>query len=153
MKDSWAAFGSSVSSSFQPYSYMIILSSPFRFKASFSQNASQGSVSVSNFPCSMVGLSNTLCNSQSPRQWYFNWVSYLQAIWSCGINQVPLFILERYFFPGAHLAGFAFWCNNISYTNFGQKLEKQSIQKNIFRNLLGWKPSYPSWDHFIYFKK
>lgn len=100
-----------------------------------------------------VGLSHTICNFQSHIQWYFNCVSYLQDIWSCSINQVPIFTLEQYFFPGAHLAGFTFWCNNISYTNLGKKLEKQSIHKNDLRNLLGWKHFSPCWDHFIFLKK
>lgn len=101
----------------------------------------------------MVGLSHAICNSQSHIQWYFNCVSYLQDIWSCSINRVLIFTLENYFFPRAHLAGFTFWCNNISYTNLGKKLEKQSIHKNDLRNLLGWKPFSPCWDHFVYFLK
>lgn len=56
------------------------------------------------------------------------------------INQGPIFTLDQYFFPGAHLAGFTFWYNNISYTDLGKKLEKQSIHKNYLRNPLGWKP-------------
>jgi len=133
-------FCSSVSPSFQPYFSIITLASLPRFKVSFSQNSSQGSESISYFHFSLVGLSRPICNSQSHIRWYFNCVSYLQDIWSCGINQVPIFTLEQYFFPGAHLAGFTFCCNNISYTNWGQKLEKQSIHKNILRNLLGCKP-------------
>lgn len=141
---------SSVSPHFQPYCYRIILSSLYRFRVSPSQNSSQSSVSASCFHVSIVGLSHTICNSRSHIWWYFNCVSYLQDIWSCGINQVPIFTLEPYFFLGAHLADFTFWCN-ISYTNLGKKLEKQSIHKNILRKLLGWKTFYPSWDHFIYF--
>lgn len=144
---------SSVALSFQPYFHIILLSSPHRFKVPFTQNSSQSSTSISNFHFSIVGLSHTICNSQSHIQWYFNCVSYLQDIWSCGIKQVPIFTLEQYFFPGAHLAGFMCWCNNISYTNLGKKLEKQSIQKKYLRSLLGWKTFSPSWDHFIFLKK
>lgn len=145
-------FCSSVFLSFLPHFYIITYASLYRFKVPFSQNSSEGSISISDFHFSMGGreLSCIIYNSQCHIRWFFNWVSYLQDIWSCGINQVPIFTLEQHFFPGAHLAGFTFWCNNISYTNLGKKLEKQCIHKNNLRNLLGWKPFSCSWDRFIY---
>lgn len=120
-------FCSSVAPRFQPYSYIIISSSLSRFKVPFLPSSSRSSTTISNFHFSIVGLSCPICNSQSYIQWYFNCVSYLQDIWSCSFNQVPIFTLEHHFFPGAHLASFTFWCNNILSTQLGKKWGKQSV--------------------------
>lgn len=132
-------FCSSVSPSFQPCFSIITFASLPEFIVSFSQNSSQGSESISYFHFSLVGLSRQsvapnliyddilivclICKISDhvvlTKFLYLLWsnISFLGLIWLASHSAVIIYHIQTE----------------------GQKLEKQSIHKNILRNL-GCKP-------------